>query len=457
MPLTAEQRALKKTIYNRIKVDEPIQPTDDRYVQIYRNPETDPIERLKEHIELTEVESMQFFSGFRGSGKTTELYRLKSKLEADGYFVIYANALDYINPADELDITDLLIVLAGAFSDALDEELGTDIKHESYWERIKQYLLNTNLEVSEATLKSEVSTPAKDVIGGLKAGVDLKLALSTTPSFRQNLQKLLTNRIGELKRGVDNFIQEGVKLIRKKKGDDARIVFIFDSLEQIRGSLFNEQVVIESVERTFSQNFKLLELQYVHAVYSVPPWLKFVMPNSFTKPIVILHSIKQWKNDEKRTHIEGGNDKFCQLILKRFGKDGFEQFFGEKIDKKNNKAEKLIAYCGGSLRDLMRLLNEVLLPAMNFPVSDDEIQRAIVNVKSSFLPVTIDDAHWLSKIAKTRTCALQNIKGENVGRLTRFLDTHFVLYFRNGDEWYDVNPLIREEVERIVKNNPLEK
>src|SRR5215216_5986090 len=118
MPLTDEQRVLKKYIYNRIKVDEPIQPDDERYVQIYQNPETDPIERLKEHIELTEVESMQFFSGFRGSGKTTELFRLKSNLEADGYFVIYANALNYINTSGELDITDLLIVLAGAFSDA---------------------------------------------------------------------------------------------------------------------------------------------------------------------------------------------------------------------------------------------------------------------------------------------------------------------------------------------------
>lgn len=457
MPLTDEQKVLKKRIYNRIKVDEPIHPDDERYVQIYQNPATDPIERLKEHIELTEVESMQFFSGFRGSGKTTELFRLKSKLEADGYFVIYANALDYINPADELDITDLLIVLAGAFSDALDEFFGKDLKHENYWTRIKNYLVNTNLNVSEATVKSELDSPAKDIIGGLKAGVDLKLALSTTPSFRQNLQKLLTNRIGELKKGVDAFIQDGIKLIRKKKGEAARIVFIFDSLEQIRGSLFNEQAVIESVERTFSQNFKLLELDYIHAVYSVPPWLKFVMPNSFAKPIVILHSIKQWKNDAQRTFIDGGNDKFCEVVLKRFGKDGFEQIFGEKSDKKNNKAEKLIAYCGGSLRDLLRLLNEALLPAQSFPVSDEEIDRAIVNVKSTFLPVTIEDAHWLLKIAKTRTSALLNIEGKNIGRLTRFLDTHFVLYFRNGDDWYDIHPLIREEVETIVANNPLEK
>lgn len=91
----------------------------------------------------------------------------------------------------------------------------------------------------------------------------------------------------------------------------------------------------------------------------------------------------------------------------------------------------------------------------SFLVTDDGIERAINNVKSSFLPIAIDDAYWLEKIGKTREASLANTQGVNVGKLTRFLDTHFVLYFRNGKEWYDINPLIREEVAFIVQNNPL--
>jgi hypothetical protein len=37
-----------------------------------------------------------------------------------------------------------------------------------------------------------------------------------------------------------------------------------------------------------------------------------------------------------------------------------------------------------------------------------------------------------------------------VNRLTRFLDTHMVLYLKNGTEWYDVHPLVRDEVKAIV-------
>ncbi|MGI8642143.1 MAG: hypothetical protein ACR2MG_19610 [Pyrinomonadaceae bacterium] len=453
MPLTPEQKILKKRIYNRLKVDEPIHPDDDRYVLLYRNPDTDPVANLKEHIDLTDVESMQLFSGFRGSGKSSELFRLKDDLEEDDVFVIYANALKYINPSEELDITDLMIVVAGAFSDALeaDARIGRNIQRESYWTRIKSYLINTKLDITDAAVKSEFTTPAQSVIGGLKSGIDLKLALSTTPTFRQNLQLLLANRIGELKRDVDNFIQDGVKEIKNALGQDTKVVFILDSLEQIRGSLFNEQSVIQSVERTFSQNYKLLELPSVHSIYTVPPWLKFVMPNSFTKPIIILHTIQQWHNNEDRSCFDEGHGLFKEIVLKRFGTDGLKEFFGND----DEKIYLLISYCGGSLRDLLRLLNDTLLPVQDFPVTDEGIERGINNVKSSFLPIAIDDAHWLAKIGATRKASLINTEGVNVGKLTRFLDTHFVLYFRNGEEWYDIHPLIREEVANIVAHNPL--
>lgn len=453
MPLTPEQKELKKRIYNRLKVDEPIHQEDDRYVLLYRDINTDPVANLKEHIDLLDVESMQFFSGFRGSGKSSELLRLKDKLEEDGVFVVYANALDYINPTDELDITDLMIVIAGAFSDALEDDprIGKNIQKESWWTRIKNYLLNTDLELTDVGVKSEFTSPAQSIVGGLKSGIDLKLALKTTPTFRQNLQKLLTNRVGELKQDVDAFFQDGVKEIKNSMGDDTKVVFILDSLEQIRGSLFNEETVIRSVERTFSLNYKMLELPSVHSVYTVPPWLRFVMPNGFVKPIIILHSVKQWLNDEHRTCCEEGNVLFKEIIVKRFEADGMTEIFGDD----DAKVQKLLGYCGGSLRDLLRLLNRMVLPLQDFPVTDEGIERAINDVKADFLPIAIEDAHWLAKIEKTREAGLANTQSSNVSKLTRFLDTHFVLYFRNGQEWYDIHPLIRQEVANIVAANPL--
>jgi DNA polymerase III delta prime subunit len=442
MPLTSEQRELKKQIYNSL-VDKALEPDDERYTPIYKLLDCqDPIARIKEHIELTDNESTQFFSGFRGSGKTTELLRLQRELLEEGYLVVYADALKYINPSDEIDITDLLIIIAGAFSDALREGNHARINIDSYWTRFTNWLVNTNISVPEVTAKAGAE--------GFEAQV--KANLKTAPTFRQTLQKELTNRIGELKTQVDTFVEDGVKAVRTEMGEDTKIVFIFDSLEQIRGSLFNEQEVIKSVERVFSRHHRLLELPYIHTIYTVPPWLKMVMPNS-PKPIVILHSPKQWENDSERSDNFECRKVFRKLVVKRFGENGFKEFFGQEWNAETKtKADELINLCGGHFRDLLSLLREAVLPTQAFPISENEIKAAIANVRSRFLPISQDDADGLERIAESRSLsdALPNISGGNVGKVARYLDTHMVLYFRNGDDWYDIHPLIHEEVSKIA-------
>ncbi len=437
MPLTDNQKALQKRIYQRTKVDEPIEPTDERYVPIYENLSNDPIEELKTTIDLLEVESIQFFSGFRGSGKTTQLFRLRQNLEDEGYFVIYANALEYVNPATELGITELLIAIAGAFSDALEEKLGKDIVNESYWTRLWHYLNKTNVDITEFG------------VSDIGSAFNMKAILKSTPSFRQKLQDSIRDRIDELKNNVDKFIEDGVKLIQSRTSKDIKIVFIFDQLEQIRGSLSDEENVLKSVEQIFTLNTHLLKLNYLNTIYTVPPWLRFVMTS---ENIVTLRGIKQWENDEKRTKYGKGNNIFRQIIEKRFEPDGIETFFG-KGKEKENKLNKFVDSCGGSLRQLLRLINISLLRIKDAPFSDELIDGAISELENSFT-ITIEDAFWLDKIAKSRAESLLNTNNENVNKLTRLIDTHLVLYFRNGKDWYDIHPLTRKKVAEIIKQNP---
>ncbi len=451
MPLIPEEKELKKKIYQALR-DKALKPDDEFYVDVYNLPDCpDPIGKLLEHIDLIGGETIQFFSGFRGSGKTTELLRLKQDLEERGYFVVYADALKYINPADEIDITDLLIVLAGAFSDAIEENANVkkNLQHESYWTRIYNYLNNTNLELTEITPKAGVGKT-----GVASAEMALKVALQTTPSFRRKIQEHLKNRIGALKEEVDLFFEDGVKAIKSALRDETQIVFIFDSLEQIRGSLFNDKAVIESVERVFSQHYKMLKMPYLHVIYTVPPWLKFVMKNSPTR-IEVLPCVKHWEKGEARKSHDEGKNKFREIIVKRFGEEGFKTFFGADWNSaQRTQADKLIDFCGGHFRDLLSLLREAVLDTNNFPISDIEIEHAISGVRSTFLPISKEDALLLSEIEKTHSSALTE---DNTGRLAKLLDTHLVLYFRNGEEWYDIHPLIREEVNKVVTQIELEK
>ena len=104
----------------------------------------------------------------------------------------------------------------------------------------------------------------------------------------------------------------------------------------------------------------------------------------------------------------------------------------------------LIRYSGGHLRDLLRLVAEVLRRAETVPVSEDTVQSAIDQLRTEFLPIADEDARWLSEISKTHRTALDSV--QNLPTLARFLDTHLALCYRNGDEWYDIHPLIAEHV-----------
>jgi hypothetical protein len=429
--VTAETEQFLKRVYQNLAEDEPLQPGDPRYEPVYEQPGCyDPIQQLERRIKFAKTESVTYFSGFRGSGKTTELFRLRRRLESAGYVVLYADALKYINPALSIDIQDLLIVLAGAFGDALDEQ-GFEITSDSYWTRLWNWLTTTEVVAKELDLK-----------GG---AASLKLELRASPTFKQKISEALAGRVSELHGQVRNFFEEGIKAIRARCGAETPVVFLFDSLEQIRGSLSTEQEVIHSVERLFASHANKLQMPYLHAVYTVPPWLKFVLPGT---PMTVLPCVRLWENDHARSQCSPGLRAFESLVEKRFSVEGLKRFFGPTPW---SRAGRLLELCRGHFRDLLLLLRETIIRVDELPASDGAIDDAVLRVKSSFLPIAIEDAKWLAAIERERASLLKTTDAGEIHRLTRFLDTHIVLYLKNGDEWYDVHPLIRKEVMAIAE------
>jgi len=72
----------------------------------------DPVKLLARAIEWTPGETVQLFSGFRGTGKSTELRRLRKHLKDEGYLVVLCDMQDYLNLSMPVDITDFLMAVA---------------------------------------------------------------------------------------------------------------------------------------------------------------------------------------------------------------------------------------------------------------------------------------------------------------------------------------------------------
>jgi len=349
MPLTVEDDQVIATCYRSLR-DQPIGPDDPRYVEIWEHADYDPVRRLCKHIAWSEIQSLQLFSGFSGSGKSTQLLRLQRDLTAAGYLVIYANAEDYLNLGEPIEAEEFLITMAGAFSDNLDESL----LNESYWTRLSNYLSKTQVNVPELSFKLDP--------------VSFKAELKSSPTFRQRLRKAIQSRLPEVQRQVQAFVEEVVNTVQQKNPGQ-RVVFLFDSFEKLRGTPSNEQEIMTSIERLFGSYLDMLQLPYVHCVYSVPAFVQFFLTNV---ELVIIPTIKLWKKrlpgDPSQIPHEPGLHILRSILQKRFHKKALHRIFGETdAAGLHPGVEMLIAASGGALRDLLRLFREALLAAQPFP------------------------------------------------------------------------------------------
>ena len=99
---------------------------------------------------------------------------------------------------------------------------------------------------------------------------------------------------------------------------------------------------------------------------------------------------------------------------------------------------------------MILLLKETLLRATSLPITHEVVDAAINNLRTSYRPSNLVDAQLLHQIGIQRDCMLTDLTPESLQRVTFFLDTHCALMLRNGEEWYDVHPLIRDEVDEIM-------
>ncbi|MGI8684686.1 MAG: hypothetical protein ACR2MO_06300 [Acidimicrobiales bacterium] len=434
--MDAADSSFKKSFYANL-VDQPLEPDDPRYVPFYEDPQLsadDPVESLAANIEFTPGFSARLFSGFRGSGKSTELRRLRARMRANGWIVLLVDMEDYLNLSTPLDVPDMLLAVAGAFSDQIvDDGLLPEAPGKlNYWERFVTFLRTNRVEVTE--ISHEVGIPG--------ASLSVKANLKRDPTFTRLLQERMAGHLGKFVDDVHSYLKESVATLREEYPEAPGVVLIVDSMEHIRGTTANERDVQESVERVFAGHADKLRLPSLHTVYTVPPWLKVLHSNLgavYPPSVLVLPSLKVCSRTSDEPYT-AGLDALERMVRAR---GDWEHLLGDRV-----VLDRLSAHSGGHLRDLMRMLADVILRAATLPADPATVDRAVSQLRSEFLPIADADARWLARIIETHEAEL----GDKalLPALARFLDTHLVLCYWNGHEWYDVHPIVRDEVRRQV-------
>jgi hypothetical protein len=422
-----------KDFYNALR-DQPLYPEDPVYVPYLERSGSDPIATIADGILWTEAASVSLLSGMRGTGKSTELRRLKRRLEDAGCIVFLGGMQDYLNLTKPIEITDFLVSIMGALSEEVRLRFGDDLVREDYWTRFANFL-KSEVKVAGFSIEAPVA----------EAKVGLRASLKTDPTFKQDVQKALRGHVARIVEQAHGYAAEVVKAVRGNSRDpNTKVVFLADSLEQIRGVGVEEaDEVHRSVENLFCGHAESLHIPLLHMVYTLPPYLSSLTPGTgrllgggVVQSIPSIHVRDRDGNPDPK-----GIGIMREIVSARF--PNWSQVFSEP------QVERMARSTGGDLRDFFRMMKLVLLKrgdAGVLPLSDALVERAEKDLQREMLPIAADDAKWLHRIAQTKRPELDKIV--ELPRLARFFDNHVVLNYRNDDDWYDVHPLLADEVSR---------
>ena len=314
---------------------------------------------------------------------------------------------------------------------------GLLVGSESYWERLQNFL------------SSEVMVEKLDL--GLKpmgVGGTLGLKLKTDPQFKVRIQKHLEGHLTRLVEEARDFVNKLVETIRKQDRDpDKKVVLLVDSLEQLRGVREDAEHIYASVVELFSGQAANLEFPKLHVVYTIPPYLTTLAHNLGRS--LGGHPITQWPN----IHIRNNKNELDRnglaimeaIVQKRF--PDWRQIIPSDV------LTRLAQSSGGDLRDFFRLIRECVISLRTARSSrpeaileKDMVARVIQQLQNELLPIADEDAEWLARIHRTKQEGLRSEK--DLSDLARFLDGNLIMNCLNGAPWYDVHPLLIDEIMR---------
>jgi hypothetical protein len=421
-------KSRRRHLYNRCKPGEPLEPDDERYVDLDERGVRgyDWVARLAGPIELSDSPTCQLFTGLPGSGKSTELLRLAKHLaRADeaNLLVAIVDGEESFDVTGTIDVPDIVLaVITACERTLLAAEGKPDTAMEAgYVRRLKDWLTRTDVTFTKAEFK-------------LGEHANLTAELRTRPTLRQRFRETVGAQL-------NRFLAEAREELTVMQGRTAALgrsglVVIVDSLEKLRGTSTTWNEVLESAERVFSDGAPHLRLP-IHVLYTVPPAL--VSRRRFTDvhfmPMIKLHA----HPDSGGGRFQPGYDAAYELLLARVTPQDLATIFGPTTEE---RVEQLIEWSGGYPRELVRLLHQALLND-TMPLSDSGFRRLLSEVGDSYRKVITTEAFpWLARVAVERYLTLDTEAQRQTA--DTMLSNNVVLRYLNDQDWFDVHPAVRE-------------
>lgn len=311
-----------------------------KYLNI--NPTTKECNKISQTLKL-------FLSGHRGTGKTTELLKLKNEIdETTCFFTVFCDLSDEELDVNNIDFIDIIILILEKLTETL-KERKIDIPKaniEPFYNWYEQRITEINNQTDESA--------SIEVEG--KAGINLfslfslvsktKGKLSGSNSTKETIRKVFKNKFSDFSLKFNEFILD-IKDYLLKNGISKDLLFIIDGFEKI-GSLEDRKKIL------IDNSNKFVEIKANMII---------------TLPIELFSEVSRLK--EFASHIS-----FPLITLDNNSKERFKEFIYKRIEKNlfdsEQTVEKIIYYGAGSPRETLKIISNAYIQA----------EREIIDLKS---------------------------------------------------------------------------
>jgi len=433
--------ALPKTVddaFNAVNPEEPLRKgeADPRYVDLTGARGSDDLAALiARHIRRSDrPPSPAFvkllFTGHRGCGKTTELFRLKTKLEEQGYFVVYFDVEEELDVAD-VSYLDVLVTLAQETERQLREsEVVTVELNPQLLEAVARWF-GTTVITEEKGRDVERSLGAEFGLGAESPAIVLAKMLATVKGEIKSSSKRREVYRNQLERNVWDLITYVNDLlddaqVRLQEAGSAGLVVIVDGLEKV---IYREIGTEKrsSHEILFIEHSEQLKAPRCHTIYTIPLSLLFnwnitqVFPDGYyLVPMVKIA-------EEDGSACRAGREALYQVVARRLDV--------EAIFEQPDLLWRLVELSGGHVRDLLRLVRYA------FDYTDERVGPA--HVEQACQRLVNDYGRLVRDQDLPRLHQVHRERPAPTDEFSLLLFNLLILEYCNDQPWADVHPAVQ--------------
>ena len=387
----------------------------------------------------------QLFTGHIGSGKSTELLRLKLQLEQEGFHVAYFESSQDLEMAD-VDVTDILLAIARQVSKNLE---ATGIK-------LRSPYFETLLQEVEELLQAPLDFSAEELLSSSIAKITLQTKES--PKLRSHLRQYLEPRTSGILAAINSEVLLPATEQLKQRGKRG-LVTIVDNLDRVDNRVLSSGR--SQPEYLFVDRGGQLRKLKCHLVYTIPLSLIFSHELEGLKSRLgggvgpkVLPMVPVQNRDGG--DFERGMNLLANLVLARAFPEEDPQNRLSLVTEVFDSRETLDRLCrasGGHVRNLLGLIYRCLQKE-DPPLTRNSIEAVIEErAQELVLAITQEDWHLLRQVHRTK-----NVQGD--AGYQNLLRNMFIFEYRGGGamRWFDINPILAETKQFVagsIADSPL--